>query len=1278
MPIHQHNSAKSAPLLKRVLSLAVLCLLVLQHLLLLSPQIVKADNTPQSLPFSQDWSNTGLITTDDNWSGVPGITGYRGDGLAGGTGVDPQTILGEGTLVVDVNANQTNPNTFTTGGVAEFQLSNPTVALQGSGTARAPYVQFSFTTLGQSGISISYNLRDIDGSADNAVQPVALQYRVGSTGNFTNVPAGFVADATTGPSLATLVTPVSVTLPAAVDNQSIVQVRVITTDAAGSDEWVGIDDVNITSSGVTPTPTPTPTATPTPTPTATPTPTPTPSPTPTPTPGPVNHLVISQIYGGGGNTNATFQNDYVEIYNPTSSPIDTAGWTVQYAAAGGTSWTNNQPLGGVISPGEYFLVSLASGGAVGQPLPQANISGSINMSGTTGKVALVSNGDPLSGSGCPLNDPDIVDFVGYGTTANCFEDGSRAPAPSNTTAIFRNANGAQDTNVNGADFVTGTPNPRRTTPFQEIGPSVITTVPTRDGFNAPKDASPTIIFSEAVTVDPDWFDITCASGQHNDATFATTGGGKTWEITPNVSFTPGEQCTVMIRKDAVHDADSDDSASNTDTLTANYIWSFTVASMAQPVPFSQDIHLVMGNPSNATPNILEPDNYLLQRAGNALSYNRDKGTPNWVSWHLDSSWYGTLTRLDTFRPDPSIPPDWYRVTDFDYSFSGFDRGHMTPNADRDHQLMIPINQETYLMSNMVPQAPDNNQGPWADMEGDLRLLTDAGNELFIVSGPFGVGGAGDNGPATTIANGHVTVPAFTWKVVMVLPHGVLDPNQVTAATKTFAVKMPNVNGIFNDDWRIYKVTVRDIENLTGYNFFSNVPEAVQNSIEVGLDGDNPPGTGNQTILDTEDNSVQFSLNAVNPIAGGLTATTSQPAHGSVNCSDINCTYSPEGNFNGTDSFTFSVSNGSKSSNTSTATIVVSSVNDLPTATNDQTATYPSVQYSDAIQSVSVSASDVETPAGSLIPSETFSRNGGSVQSGLPSGLSLVQTASPGTWTLAGNIQESAGSYSINVTFTDADGGTGSTGITINVTREDAGVTISGPTAVQVSSVGGTSPTFTFKANLADSADGAAGSIANAVPVTFLLSPVGSDGSSFSCNASTITFPSGVPTASCDFTNVAVNVYDITAVIGGSYYQGGNHSVVAVYDPSLGFVTGSGTVTRSVNGETFAADFSVNLKYKKDGTTQGSLSYVEHHVYGDVTFMSNSMGALAVVGNDAKMTGTGTLNGHDSYSFLARFVDAGEPGSNDTFGLRITDSGGTVVADLTFDPSNLSSGNIKVH
>ena len=114
---------------------------------------------------------------------------------------------------------------------------------------RAPNLVITINTTGQSNITISYNLRDIDGSTDDAVQPVALQYRVGASGSYTNLPTGFVADATTGPSLATLVTPVSVNLPAAVDNQSTVQLRILTTNATGNDEWVGIDDISITGFG---------------------------------------------------------------------------------------------------------------------------------------------------------------------------------------------------------------------------------------------------------------------------------------------------------------------------------------------------------------------------------------------------------------------------------------------------------------------------------------------------------------------------------------------------------------------------------------------------------------------------------------------------------------------------------------------------------------------------------------------------------------------------------------------------------------------------------------------------------------------------------------------------------------------------------------------------------------------------------------------------------------------------------------------------------------------
>lgn len=167
-------------------------------------------------------------------------------------------------------------------------------------------------------------------------------------------------------------------------------------------------------------------------------------------------VVISQVYGGGGNAGAPFTNDFIELHNVSNATVSLAGYSVQYATATGISW-NVTNLTGSIPAGGYYLVQEAAGATPSTALPAPDASGNIAMSATAGKVALVSATVPLSGP-CPT--AGVVDFVGYGTTADCFEGAGRAPAPSNTTAVIRVDNGCRETNNNNLDFTTGAPTPR--------------------------------------------------------------------------------------------------------------------------------------------------------------------------------------------------------------------------------------------------------------------------------------------------------------------------------------------------------------------------------------------------------------------------------------------------------------------------------------------------------------------------------------------------------------------------------------------------------------------------------------------------------------------------------------------------------------------------------------------------------------------------------------------------------------------------------------------------
>ncbi|HEX8089456.1 MAG TPA: M36 family metallopeptidase [Blastocatellia bacterium] len=338
-----------------------------------------------------------------------------------------------------------------------------------------------------------------------------------------------------------------------------------------------------------------------------------------------------------------------------------------------------------------------------------------------------------------------------------------------------------------------------------------------------------------------------------------------------------------------------------------------------------------------------------------------------------------------------------------------------------------------------------------------------------------------------------------------------------------------------------------------------------------------------------------------------------------------------------------------------------------TVATSTTVAAATVQYSDQVTLSATVSSSCSNPTGSV----QFSVNGSPV--GVP-----VPVNGPGTVTLPATVTLASGSYPIAANFTSSNpyyqnsGGSN----TLTVTKENAVVTpaASSPNSVQVSSPGGTASSVTLAASVADINDGFPGNISNVASVTFTLSPVG-PGSGYALTVP-VTGSGGVGgtvNASATFTNVSVNVYDVTIVINGNYYIGGTNTVLAVFDPSLGFVTGGGTFIR--NG--VVANFGFNVKYLKNGQAQGSMLYLEHRPGGDVKLKSNSLQSLSVAGNTGIILGKATLNGVGNYGFRATVVDNGEPGTGDQFGLGVTSPNGAAVSDLTFSPVTLAGGNIQV-
>jgi DNA/RNA endonuclease G (NUC1) len=243
------------------------------------------------------------------------------------------------------------------------------------------------------------------------------------------------------------------------------------------------------------------------------------------------------------------------------------------------------------------------------------------------------------------------------------------------------------------------------------------------------------------------------------------------------------------------------------------------------------LQMQLGNPSGTIVDTNNHDHFLIQRTVEAIDYSDNLGEPNWASWDLTSGdANGAVARQDSFAADTNLPVNFYHVGANEYAHSGYDRGHLCDSADRTDSTND--NNLTFLMSNMMPQAPDNNSGVWGNLESYCRSLVQSTNnyELLIICGPSEFDGTKIN------TNGYVSIPEFTWKIVVVVPPGSGNAlSRITATNRVIAVKIPNTNGV-STVWQNFICSANQIQVDTGFNFFTALPADVATALRNKVDG----------------------------------------------------------------------------------------------------------------------------------------------------------------------------------------------------------------------------------------------------------------------------------------------------------------------------------------------------------------------------------------------------------------------------------------------------------
>ena len=245
------------------------------------------------------------------------------------------------------------------------------------------------------------------------------------------------------------------------------------------------------------------------------------------------------------------------------------------------------------------------------------------------------------------------------------------------------------------------------------------------------------------------------------------------------------------------------------------------------------LQMQLGNPSGATVDTNNHNHFLLTRTVEAIDYSDNLGEPNWASWDLTAADIGSSGRTDAWASDTNLPPNFYLVPINPFSGSGYDRGHMCPSADRTDS--VPDNELVFLMSNIIPQASLQNQGIWANFENYCRnTLLPGGKELLIICGPSLF-------TTNKLNNNHVTIPGYTWKIVVVAASGSgAATNRINATSQVIALRIPNTDAVGSDPWQDYVTNTVAIQNDTGFTFFTALPPNLATVLRNKIDGQTPP------------------------------------------------------------------------------------------------------------------------------------------------------------------------------------------------------------------------------------------------------------------------------------------------------------------------------------------------------------------------------------------------------------------------------------------------------